>query len=322
MYRSAVARKGPPPGATCESCGDADEALEPVRRVYLEPDERREPAASPPATMPEVERWCRGRAGPVPPRAGGRRPTELTWPPVDLCHRLPRPFRLRRRPRGRSGARSSTASGSRRGGRGCGSSASRGPASWPGRCSTVSCPPGALHDAHPGGPRGLEPARRVDATVHGDLEGEARLVFTPSATGTIAEVSWTIEMMQRPMRLAARVAGPLLRWGHDRVVEATVAGFRRHAGITSDGPGPVRPPAPPRPTTWRRRARSSGASTVRIVHGPHRPVGHRQGALHGSHADGAACRAGVLKARCAHDRAKAAAATSTGARRRVADWAT
>jgi hypothetical protein len=34
-------------------------------------------------------------------------------------------------------------------------------------------------------------------------------------------------MMQRPMRLAARVAYPLLRWGHDRVVEATVAGFRR-----------------------------------------------------------------------------------------------
>jgi uncharacterized protein YndB with AHSA1/START domain len=78
----------------------------------------------------------------------------------------------------------------------------------------------------------VEPARRVDATVDGDLRGEARLDFTPSATGTTAEVCWTIEMMQRPMRLASRVAGPLLRWGHDRVVEATVAGFRRHAGIT------------------------------------------------------------------------------------------
>ena len=35
-------------------------------------------------------------------------------------------------------------------------------------------------------------------------------------------------MMQRPMRMAARVAHPLLRFGHDRVVEATVAGYRRH----------------------------------------------------------------------------------------------
>jgi hypothetical protein len=34
-------------------------------------------------------------------------------------------------------------------------------------------------------------------------------------------------MMQRPMRIAARVAYPLLRWGHDRVVDATVDGLRR-----------------------------------------------------------------------------------------------
>jgi uncharacterized protein YndB with AHSA1/START domain len=78
----------------------------------------------------------------------------------------------------------------------------------------------------------VQPARRVDATVDGDLRGVARLELTPSATGTTAEVRWTVEMMQRPMRVAARFAGPLLRWGHDRVVEATVNGFRRHAGIT------------------------------------------------------------------------------------------
>jgi hypothetical protein len=40
-------------------------------------------------------------------------------------------------------------------------------------------------------------------------------------------VAWTVEMMQRPMRLADRMAHPLLQWGHDRVVEITVAGFRR-----------------------------------------------------------------------------------------------
>jgi hypothetical protein len=34
-------------------------------------------------------------------------------------------------------------------------------------------------------------------------------------------------MMQRPMRIAARVAHPILCWGHDRVVEATVQSFSR-----------------------------------------------------------------------------------------------
>jgi carbon monoxide dehydrogenase subunit G len=72
-----------------------------------------------------------------------------------------------------------------------------------------------------------DPPRSIDASVHGDLVGHARLVLEPEGEGTRASVTWTIEMMQRPMRAAARVAAPLLRWGHDRVVDATVAGFRR-----------------------------------------------------------------------------------------------
>jgi len=35
------------------------------------------------------------------------------------------------------------------------------------------------------------------------------------------------------MRIAARVAYPLLRWGHDRVVDATVDGLRRQ--LVADG---------------------------------------------------------------------------------------
>jgi carbon monoxide dehydrogenase subunit G len=73
-----------------------------------------------------------------------------------------------------------------------------------------------------------DPPRSIDASVHGDLAGHARLVLEPEGEGTRASVVWTIEMMQRPMRAAAIVAFPLLRWGHDRIVEATVAGFRRH----------------------------------------------------------------------------------------------
>jgi carbon monoxide dehydrogenase subunit G len=68
----------------------------------------------------------------------------------------------------------------------------------------------------------------IDATVHGDLEGTAHLALVPDGGATRAEVAWTIEMMQRAMRIAARVAPGVMRWGHDRVVDATVAGFRRH----------------------------------------------------------------------------------------------
>lgn len=73
----------------------------------------------------------------------------------------------------------------------------------------------------------VEPLVSIAADVHGDLEGESRLTMRGGGAGTQVEVGWTVEMMQRPMRLASRFGHPLLQWGHDRVVEITVAGFRR-----------------------------------------------------------------------------------------------
>jgi hypothetical protein len=70
--------------------------------------------------------------------------------------------------------------------------------------------------------------QQIDASVAGDLEGTAHLHLERRGTGTRADVAWTVEMKQRSMRMAARLASPLLRFGHDRVVEATVAGFRRN----------------------------------------------------------------------------------------------
>jgi hypothetical protein len=72
-----------------------------------------------------------------------------------------------------------------------------------------------------------EPPHRIEALIHGDLEGEANLEIRAQGVGSSVEVAWMVEMMQRPMRLADRVAHPLMQWGHDRVVEITVAGFRR-----------------------------------------------------------------------------------------------
>jgi uncharacterized protein YndB with AHSA1/START domain len=71
----------------------------------------------------------------------------------------------------------------------------------------------------------------IDAAVSGDLVGPAQLRFRPEHGVTWAQVSWTLEMRQPAMRLASRVGRPVLQWGHDRVVEMTVAGFRRRSGL-------------------------------------------------------------------------------------------
>lgn len=66
------------------------------------------------------------------------------------------------------------------------------------------------------------------ARVHGDLRGEARLDLRPDAGSTRVDVAWMLEMMQLPLRLASRMAHPMLLWGHDRVIQSTVESFRRH----------------------------------------------------------------------------------------------
>jgi hypothetical protein len=56
VYRSAVAKNGSSPGATCESCGETDGPFAPVHRVYLETDD--EGGLRPGEAVAEVERWC------------------------------------------------------------------------------------------------------------------------------------------------------------------------------------------------------------------------------------------------------------------------
>jgi carbon monoxide dehydrogenase subunit G len=70
----------------------------------------------------------------------------------------------------------------------------------------------------------------IDARVGGDLDGEARLRLRPDHGGTVVEAAWTIDVRQPAMRVAGRIGRPLLQWGQDRVVDMTVAGFRRRLG--------------------------------------------------------------------------------------------
>jgi uncharacterized protein YndB with AHSA1/START domain len=79
------------------------------------------------------------------------------------------------------------------------------------------------------------PREHLLASVHDDLEGMALIAFEDDGNETRVTASWTLEMMQQPMRFAARLAYPLLRWGHDRVVDATVESFRRHLAEVREG---------------------------------------------------------------------------------------
>jgi hypothetical protein len=69
--------------------------------------------------------------------------------------------------------------------------------------------------------------RSIDAAISGDLVGDAHLELRTDGDMTCVQVSWSMEMLQPAMKLANRFARPLLVWGHDRVVDMTVAGFRR-----------------------------------------------------------------------------------------------
>jgi hypothetical protein len=80
----------------------------------------------------------------------------------------------------------------------------------------------------------LEASRRpqvVEAMIDGDVRGFAVMRLEPVDDGTEVTMVWSMNMMSRPLRIAARVAHPVMRWGHDRVVEMAVAGFRQR-GLT------------------------------------------------------------------------------------------
>jgi carbon monoxide dehydrogenase subunit G len=67
----------------------------------------------------------------------------------------------------------------------------------------------------------------TEATIAGDLRGHATLSFDQLRGGTRVRASWTLQAASAPMRVAARVARPLVRWGHDRVVEMAVTDIGR-----------------------------------------------------------------------------------------------
>ena len=73
----------------------------------------------------------------------------------------------------------------------------------------------------------------IEAAVSGDLAGTATLRFLPSGNGSTAEVTWSVEVVQRTIRAAAVAMRPVLLWGQDWAVRVALRGFRRH--LVEDG---------------------------------------------------------------------------------------
>lgn len=68
----------------------------------------------------------------------------------------------------------------------------------------------------------------VSVEVSGDLRGPARLEIASTENGSSARLVWELTVDRPVLQLAARVARPVLLWGHDWVVNNGVEQFRRH----------------------------------------------------------------------------------------------
>ena len=78
--------------------------------------------------------------------------------------------------------------------------------------------------------------RSASASVSGDLDGTGSIAIVERGRGSVAELSWSVTIHQPQMRLAARFAGPLLRWGQTWAIQSALRGFIRH--VTSSAARP------------------------------------------------------------------------------------
>jgi uncharacterized protein YndB with AHSA1/START domain len=75
----------------------------------------------------------------------------------------------------------------------------------------------------------IELHRFVTATVSGDIVGSAAVDLTPGDTGTELRLVATLAPNQTILRTVARFARPVVRLGHDWVLDTGFRQFRRRA---------------------------------------------------------------------------------------------
>jgi uncharacterized protein YndB with AHSA1/START domain len=75
----------------------------------------------------------------------------------------------------------------------------------------------------------VEEHRRIDASVSGDLAGEATVVLVPTERGCEVRLTSSLAPTGQPLRSVMRVTPWLGRFGHDWVLDVGLRQFRRRA---------------------------------------------------------------------------------------------
>ncbi|MCZ7531134.1 MAG: SRPBCC family protein [Acidimicrobiia bacterium] len=75
----------------------------------------------------------------------------------------------------------------------------------------------------------VEPSRRLDARISGDLAGPAALELNEHPDGTGIRITWDLELRAPLLRSLATVARPVMLWAHDRIIETGFEQFCKRA---------------------------------------------------------------------------------------------
>ena len=75
----------------------------------------------------------------------------------------------------------------------------------------------------------VEVERRIDATVEGDIEGPAQLLIEPSAGGSAVTLTSSLRPTNTVLKAAALLGRPLVRYGHDWVLDIGAGQFASRA---------------------------------------------------------------------------------------------
>ena len=75
----------------------------------------------------------------------------------------------------------------------------------------------------------VEVERRIDATVRGDIEGPAQLLIEPSAGGSAVTLTSSLRPTNTVLKAAALLGRPLVRYGHDWVLDIGAGQFASRA---------------------------------------------------------------------------------------------
>ena len=76
---------------------------------------------------------------------------------------------------------------------------------------------------------GVDEHRQIDATITGDLRGDAAVSLAPTAAGCDVRLTSSLEPAGQPLRAVMRVTPWLGRFGHDWVLDQGLRQFRRRA---------------------------------------------------------------------------------------------